>query len=106
LRDRLDRAIRKIIDVYEGLDPAATCVLYESSARSTVDCFGRPKLQNGLLLPIEEIAAELRQSIRVFAFRLEKDKTGYGDQHPDGRLGVFRRLSEKLEQEGGPSFCD
>lgn len=98
IRDRLLGAIKKIVDTYDGLTPVAGCILFEAGRKSDK----RPMLG----LPLEEIAAELRQSIRVFRFRLEKDKTGVGAQWPDGLLGDLRRLSRNTEQLGGPSFCD
>ena len=97
-KNRLLSAINKIVDTYDGLDPVAVCILFETGRRSD----DRPTLG----LPQEDIAAELRQSIRVFSFRLEKDKTGAGDEWPDGRLGDLRRLSKNTERLGGPSFCD
>ena len=57
-------------------------------------------------LPLESIAAELRQSIRVFRFRLEKDRTGVGAEWQDGLFGDLRRLSRNTEGVGGPSFCE
>jgi hypothetical protein len=98
IRDRLYRAIKKIIGTYEGLDSVACCLICEAGDRSE----GKPSFG----LPMDEIAAELRQSIRVFAFRLEKDKTGVGAQLPGGRLECFRRLSKTTERLGGPSFYD
>jgi hypothetical protein len=106
IKNRLFAAIKKIVNSYEGLFSVAGCVLYETAARSSVDSFGRPKPETSLGLPLDEIAAELRQSIRVFSFRLEKDKTGVGAQWPDGLLGDLRRLSKNTERLGGPSFCD
>lgn len=106
IKNRLLAAIMKIVETYDGLFPVAECVLYEASARSAVDWFGRPKANTSLGLPLEEIAAELRQSIRVFAFRLEKDKAGVGANWPDGLLGDLRRLSKNTLTLGGPSFCD
>jgi len=93
IRNRLNQAIKKIVNIYEGIDPVVTCLVFESRRRP----FG---------LPMDEIAADLKQSIRVFSFRLEKDRTGEGAQYPDGQLGNFRRLSEVAESLGGPSFCD
>lgn len=93
IRDRLNQAIKEIVDTYEGLDPVVSCLVFESHERP----FG---------LPLDKIAADLKQSIRVFSFRLEKDRSGYGDQYPDGQLGNFRRLSQVVEQLGGPSFYD
>lgn len=98
IRDRLHRAIMKIVETYEGLDPVAHCLFFEAYDRSE----GRPPLG----LPAEEIAAELKQSIRVFSFRLEKDKTYNCGLLPDGRLGGLRQLSRTTERFGGPSFCD
>ena len=106
IADRLLRAMKKIVEHYEGLTPVARCILYEIVARSAVDCFGRPKAQTSLGLPLEEIASELKQSIRVFSFRLEKDKVGVGAEWPDGLLGDLRRLSRNTVRLGGPSFCD
>jgi hypothetical protein len=106
LKDYLHRAIKKIVDTYEGLDAVASCILFESSKQSPVDCFGEPHQPNPLGLPLDGIASELRQSIRVFSFRLEKDKTGVGSQWPDGRLGDLRRLSQITKRLGGPAFCD
>ena len=98
LRDHLLNAINKIVWTYEGLDPVVCCILSEMVRRSE----GRPSLG----LPLEEIASDLRQSIRIFSFRLEKDKTGEGAQWPDGLLGDLRRLSRNVQNLGGPSFCD
>ena len=95
-KEILMRAIGKLIDCYEGLKPVAGCILFKSSRRGR-DAFV-------LDLPLEELAAELRQNIRVFAFRLEKDKTGLGERFPDGRLGDLRRLSRSCENVGGPAF--
>jgi hypothetical protein len=98
IKKRLLGAIKKIVDTYEGLVPVAGCILLESGRRSE----NRPTLG----LPLKEIAAELMQSIRLFSFRLEKDKTGVGAQWPDGLLGDLRRLSKNTERVGGPSFCE
>ncbi len=106
LKLHLYRAIKKIVESYDGLDPVAACIFYESYARCPVDSFGRPKSGEPLGLPLEEVAGELRQSIRVFSIRLEKDKSGGGAGWPDGRLGDMRRLSKNTTRVGGPSFCD
>jgi hypothetical protein len=106
LRDYLHNAIQKIINLYEGLDAVAHCILHESAEQSPVDWFGEPHQPNPLGLPLDDIAGELRQSIRVFSFRLEKDKTGVGSRWPDGRLGHLRQLSRSTERLGGPAFCD
>jgi hypothetical protein len=106
LSDRLRHAIEKIVVDYEGLGPVASCILFEASARAPFDAFGKPKADTSLRLPLDEIADDLRQSVRVFSIRLEKDKTGVGSEWPDGRLGDFRRLSKNTVRYGGPSFVD
>ncbi|MEN6449431.1 MAG: hypothetical protein ABFC96_02985 [Thermoguttaceae bacterium] len=98
IRDLLYRAIRKIVGTYEGLDPVACCLICEAVNRSE----GKSSFE----LPVDEIAAELRQSIMAFRSRLERDKTGFGAEWPDGMLGDLRRLSRNTEHKGGPSFCD
>jgi hypothetical protein len=98
LRDRLYAAIKKIVGTYEGLDPVATCVLMEASRRH------KGKLTLGL--PLEESAAELRDSIENYRWRLMGDKTGEGSLWQNGLLGDFQRLSKNTKKMGGPSFCE
>jgi hypothetical protein len=82
VRDNLLAAINKIVDTYEGLLPVAICILFESG-RQIRD-------ENVLGLPLFDMASELQQAIRVFAFRLMGDKSGVGAEWPDGRLGDLR----------------
>lgn len=98
IRDRLLLAINEIIESYEGLFPVATCILFESSHRS--------ENQPTLGLPLDELAEVLRQKVREFGFKLEKDKTGPGFNWPRGRLDDMRRLSKNTVRLGGPSFTD
>jgi hypothetical protein len=98
VRDSLLAAIKKIVDTYDGLLPVASCILFESG-RQIRD-------EYTLELPLLDIAGELRQQIRVFAFRLMEDRSGVGAEWSDGRLGDLRRLSKNTVERGGPSFCD
>ena len=98
LRERLHRAIRKIVGAYEGLDPVACCILCETVERTE----GKLSLD----LPLEEIAIELRHNIEQYKSRLIEDKSGAGSLWNDGRLGDLRRMSKNTEKRGGPSFCE
>jgi hypothetical protein len=98
VRDNLLAAINKIVDTYEGLVPVAICILFETGRRIRDEYV--------LGLPLFDMASELQQEIRVFAFRLMEDKSGVGAEWPDGRLGDLRRLSKNTVERGGPSFCD
>jgi len=93
----LEFALNKLVHVYEGLEPVATCILIESFRKSK----GRPFLN----LPIEGLAEKLNKSIHTFESRLRSDNSGSGQQWADGMLGEMRLLSRNTAQVGGPSFC-
>ena len=79
--DCLYLAIKEIVGTHEGIRPVASCLLFDSCER-VFD------------LPLVEIAADLRQSIRVFRSRLEEDKTAGGN----GRLQQHEAFAEQEKQ--------
>lgn len=96
-REALVNALYSLSGTYEGIDPTATCILYESGKKSRGSA--------GLGLPIDDLAEKLRSTIRIFESRLRNDKSGGGRDYSDGLLGDLRRLSRITEKHGGPSFC-
>ena len=98
LRNELLREISAIVRTYEGIDVVATIILFESGQRA----------DSGKLLdlPLDELATQLRQTIKAFAPRLRVDQTGRGAGWPDGQLGDLRRRSKNTVDIGGPSFCE
>jgi hypothetical protein len=98
VRGDLIAALNRIVGAYEGLEPVATCILYESLRKAR----DRPTLD----LPLDDLADKLRVGVERFRSDLQEDKSGEGREWPDGCLGMFRRLSRNTEQLGGPSFCE
>jgi hypothetical protein len=90
IKSELERAIDRIVSIYEGIVAVASCVLYETSARSPVDSFGRRQTQKGLGLPLDRIARELRKTIERFKSRLSIDKSGGGQVWPSARCATGR----------------
>ena len=98
IRERLHRAISKIISNYDGLVPVANCILLEA--------YRRKNESFSLDLPLEEIAKELNESIKKYYAQLRDDKSGAGGRWDDGLLGELRRLNKITVNKGGPSFLD
>ena len=97
VRDEMVKAVNSIVGTYEGLEPVAASILLESLRKQrTKPTFG---------LPLDDLAAQLRASIDVFADRLKTDRSGIGASWADGRLGELRRLSRNTVDLAGPSFC-
>jgi hypothetical protein len=96
IRERLHRAISKIISNYDGLIPVANCILLEA--------YRRKNESFSLDLPLEEIAKELNESIKKYYAQLRDDKSGAGGRWDDGLLGELRRLNKITVNKGGPSF--
>ena len=96
-RQQLSHAIFNIVDLYEGIDPVATCLLYETS-----HLFDQRK---SLGLPLEEITLRLRKTIKHFQDRLIADKTGGGWNKPNGRYEDMQRLSLNTQDYNGMPFC-
>ncbi len=97
VRDEMVKALNAIVGTYEGLEPVASSILLESLRKM------RNRTRFGL--PLDDLAAKLRDSINAFADRLRLDKSGIGASWPDGRLGDLHRLSRNTVDLGGPSFC-
>lgn len=96
-KDALVKALDGICDTYAGVDATSTCILFETGRKFD----GRPALG----LPLDRLAGRLAATIRTFEPQLRADKSGGGQNWPDGMLGDLRRLSRNTEKYGGPSFC-
>lgn len=96
IKERLGRAITKIVSIYDGLIPVANCILLESARRKD-DSYS-------LDLPLEEIAVELNESIKNYYSQLREDKSDAGSRWDDGLLGELRRLNKITVKKGGPAF--
>jgi hypothetical protein len=90
-------ALNSLGGTYDGIQPIATCILYEAG-----HCGDR---RPTLGLPLENLARVLEITIRAFENRLRTDKSGLGDRFVDGVLGNLRRMSRITQEYGGPSFC-
>jgi len=98
INDDLTRALYAVVGTYEGLEPVATFILFESGRKADGDGhFG---------VPLDRLSAELQSSIKAYSGRLRSDKSGAGRNWPDGWLGELRRLSRVTDELGGPSFLD
>lgn len=93
----LSESLTRLVSTYDGLEPVATCILFESLRKF--------RKRNPLGLPVDELAAQLRASIERFAARLTSDKRGDGSRWPDGWMGELRRLSRNTVELGGPGFA-
>lgn len=98
VRELMVPALESLVERYEGLDAVATCILKETSNRSR----SGPTIG----LPVEDLAKRLRHSIAIYKERLTADKSGEGAEWPDGMVGMFRRLSRRVVELGGPELCD
>ena len=96
LNSRISKALRDLVDLYEGLVPVATILLIESLRSKKGDTI--------LGIDVLEISTLLSKSILHYQGRLVGDKVGEGAQWPDRMLGELRRLSDNTVKFGGPSF--
>lgn len=96
LRQSLVDAIYSIVECYEGIEPAAVCILME--------CLKTSPNRTPIGLPLDEIAERVRHCIETHRVQLVQDQTGIGFGWPDGRMRDLRRISGIIAKNGGPAF--
>lgn len=98
MKNALQSLVPQLCRTNAGIYAVASIILIETN-----NCRrGRRCLQ----LDLQQIASELRQSIKVRQEALRTDMSLGGAGWPNGLLDDLRRLSRNTESIGGPSFAD